>query len=133
MKLKRGGYSCTAVVFLQKNPPHDLLIGTDLLPSFGFQFIQKAANSDVAIDIFTDKKYVEGPEETSAVEKSPKQGMESSYQVELISAVRVPAQHEKLIKAKVCKNSIDMILRWHCWRWIEILLKMVELLWMKLL
>ena len=34
--------------------------------------------------------------------------IESSFQVKLISAVRVPAQHEKLIKAKVCKNSIDM-------------------------
>ena len=36
------------------------------------------------------------------------QNVESSYQVKLISAVRVPAQHEKLMKAKTCKNSIDV-------------------------
>ena len=39
---------------------------------------------------------------------TPKQDVENSFQVKLISAVQVPAQHEKLIKAKICKNSIDM-------------------------
>jgi len=62
--------------------------------------MHKAANSDIAVDIFTIKKCdVGGPEETSALEKPPKQGMESSYQVKMILAVRVPAPHEKLIKA----------------------------------
>ena len=28
VKLERDGYSCTAVVLLQKNSPHDLLIST---------------------------------------------------------------------------------------------------------
>jgi len=37
VNLERGGYSCTQVVLLQKNPPYDLLIGTDFLPSLGFQ------------------------------------------------------------------------------------------------
>ena len=60
VKLERGGYSCTAVVFLQKNPPHDLLIGTDLLPSLGFQFIKKTSNLNVAVDIFTNEKSVLG-------------------------------------------------------------------------
>ena len=108
VKLERGGYSCTAVVFLQKNPPQDLLIGTDLLPSLGFQFIKKTSNLDVAVNILTyEKCNVGGNEEKSAVEKLPRQDVESSFQVKLISAVRVPAQHEKLIKAK-CKNSKDM-------------------------
>lgn len=40
IKLERGGYSCTSVVLLQKNPPRDLLVGTDLLSSLRFQFIQ---------------------------------------------------------------------------------------------
>ena len=42
-----------------ESPPHDLLIGTDLLPSLGFQFIQKAANLNVTIDIFTNNVMLE--------------------------------------------------------------------------
>ena len=102
VKLERGDYLCTAVVFLQKNPPHNLLISTDLLPSLGFRFIKKTSN---LVDIFTNKKCnVGGHEENSAVEKPPMQDIESSFQVKLISDVRVPAQHEKLIKAKVCNR-----------------------------
>ena len=65
VKLEREGYSCIAVVFLQKNPPYGLLIGIDLLQLLGFRFIQKAANLDVAVDILTNKQcIVVGPEET---------------------------------------------------------------------
>ena len=56
VKLERGGYSCTEVVLLQKNPPHDLLIGTDLLPSLGFQFIQRSASTKVGLDLFNQNK-----------------------------------------------------------------------------
>ena len=99
VKLERRGYLCIAVIFLQKNPLHDLLIGTDLLPSLGFQFIKKTSNLDGAEDIFTNKKCnVGGQKEKSVVEKPPMQDVESSFQVKLISAVRVSAQHEKLIK-----------------------------------
>ena len=107
VKLERGGYSCTAVVLLQKNPPHDLLIGTDLLPLLGFQFIQKTVNSKIAVDMFSHKECNVG-EVKEKVGESPKQDLvNSSLEVKLISAVRVPAQHEKLIKAKVCKKSLD--------------------------
>ena len=54
-KLERGGYSYTVVVLLKKNPPHDLLIGTDLLPLLGFQ---KTVNSKIALDMFTAIKSV---------------------------------------------------------------------------
>ena len=43
------------------------------------------------------------------IREPPKQDMvNSSLEVKLISAVWVPAQHENLIKAKVCKNPIDV-------------------------
>ena len=107
VKLERGGYSCTAVVLLQKNPPHDLLIGTDLLPLLGFQLIQKTVNSKIAVDMFSHKECNVG-EAKEKVGEPPKQDLvNSSLEVKLISAVRVPAQHEKLIKAKVCKKSLD--------------------------
>ena len=59
VKLERGGYSCTAIVFLQKNPSHNLLIGTDLLPSLGFQYIKKTSNLDVAVYIPTESVTLE--------------------------------------------------------------------------
>lgn len=39
VKLERDSHLCTAVVLLWKNPPHDLLAGTNLLPILEFQFI----------------------------------------------------------------------------------------------
>ena len=41
VKFERGGHSCTAAVLLQKNPPHDLLIGTDLLSALGFSLSRR--------------------------------------------------------------------------------------------
>ena len=111
VKLERGGYSCTAVVLLQKNPPHDLLIGTDLLPFLGFQFVKETVNSGTALDMFSCKEYIcnVGEVNKEKVGEPSKQDLNSSLKVKLISAVRVPALHEKLIKAKVCNSLIVLV------------------------
>ena len=55
------GYSHTTVVLLQKNPSHDLLIGTDLLP--------------LMVEMFRHKKSKKAKEK---IREPPKQDMVNS-------------------------------------------------------
>ena len=74
-----------------------------MLPALGFQFIQKTASSKEVIDLFSHRKCTI-EENTEKVEEPLKQGI-ASFEVKLISAARIPAQHEKMVKAKVCNGN----------------------------
>lgn len=58
VKLKRVGYSHTAIVLLQKNFLDDLLFEMDVLSELGVKFVQKTASSKEAVDLLSHKKCI---------------------------------------------------------------------------
>ena len=86
VKLKNGDHTCTAVVLLQKDPPHNLLLGTNFLSMLGFKFTQYEDSTGKAVDLLTD----EGWNVCSKVQKPHAQNTAGiSREVKLISATRV--------------------------------------------
>ena len=69
VKLKNGDHTCTAVVLLQKDPPHNLLLCNNLLSKLGFKFIQYEDSTGKAVELLTD----EGWNVCSKVQKPPVQ------------------------------------------------------------
>ena len=57
VKLRNGDHTCIVVVLLQKDPPHDLLLGTNLLSVLGFQFIQYENSTGKAVDMLTVERW----------------------------------------------------------------------------
>jgi len=97
VKLKNGDHTCTAVILLQKGPPHDLLLGTNLLLMLGFQFIQYENSTGKAVDLLTDERW----DVCGEVQKPPGQNTAGILrEFKLLSATRV-AHHERIIKGQV--------------------------------
>jgi len=88
-------------VLLQKDPPHELLIGTDLLPSLGFQVIQKSLSKEL-VDLLTDKT-VEDKQKTQVAHCADSQN--DLLSVKLISFVQIPARHKRLVRDQVEMNT----------------------------
>ncbi len=107
--ITRPGHSVSAVIQVQKDAPAELLLGTDLLPKLGFHFVQSQPEGE-DIDLLTQlpPSRAEG-EESSArslqqpTAKTPTEESPTHAQgvVRLIQATRLPAQHMKLLRAKV--------------------------------
>ena len=110
VKLSLSNAVVTAVVQVQKDAPVDLLLGTDLLASLGITLIHQRDDGTV-IDL------LQGTVKTSTldgVEVKPNEMMEEdlvkesvevsdnlTHVVCLLQATRVPARHQKLVRAHV--------------------------------
>ena len=96
-----GGKMIDAVLQVQSNAPVDLLLGTDLQPQLGF-VLMSVEGDGTGFDLLLEKewKVVNSP-----VMKTPGPEAEkpasTSATVHLIQATRVPAQHSKMIRAKI--------------------------------
>ena len=106
--ISRGDYSQMAVVQVQKGAPVPLLIGTNLQPQLGFLFLQ-CTTGGMATNLL-DRQCVQ-VKAPSAL--SPSQGgvhtlsqpeAQPTATVHLLHAVRVPAQHSRLVQAKIEGN-----------------------------
>ena len=112
LTLTRGEYEFEAVVQIQKEAPIDLLVGTDVLPHLGFAVIERSQG--VARNLFkSETPTVLGSDlsdlETAAPLVTPceivhhDQSNEKALrgEVHLLQAVRIPARHQKVVKARV--------------------------------
>ena len=117
--LSQGKFVTKAVVLVQKDAPHDLLIGTDTQPLIGFSLClrkdgqlvhllgegipspQKMTRVDVPLsaEAVPVKESVLIPPTSSSTEQ--RQGIDSVGTVRLIQAVRVPARHGRPVRAEV--------------------------------
>ena len=106
--ISRGDYSQMAVVQVQKGAPVPLLIGTNLQLQLGFLFLQCTIGG-MATNLL-DRQCVQV---ITPSDLSPSQGgvhtlsqpeAQPTATVHLLHAVRVPAQHSRLIQAKIEGN-----------------------------
>ena len=84
------------MVLIQKNAPNGLLIGTDLQPALGFRLtVQKSRNQETVVmgddgDIVFDS--VDDLVQSSSMQKAQ---VSDTAVVQLLTATRVPAGHQK--------------------------------------
>ena len=107
--IARGQYSGQILVQLQRGAPIPLLIGTDVQPMLGFMFLQKSPDGR-AVDLLKGHKVqleMGSPVEESLTELSTSgpgtssSGDKDTATVHLLQAVRLPAQHSRLVRARV--------------------------------
>ena len=109
-QILRGQYSGQAVVHVQGGAPVPLLIGTDMQAELGFAFLQ-CSPGGTAVDLFQGNCLCVKEAEPSA-ESLPREQSQSKpapqdvdtqpiATVHLLHAMRVPAQHARLVKARV--------------------------------
>ena len=75
----------SSLILLQKNPPHELLIGTNLLSILRFHFIQKSFSLE-PVDLLTVKK-TEDKGKTQAQGDTSQNTLDQLLDTKLISAV----------------------------------------------
>ena len=93
------------MVLVQKDTPLDLLLGTDLHASLGFLLLETGTNGR-ALDMLQNKEW-EVSELSTAKQVNKETTPESAFSeetpppavVRLITAVRLPARHGKLVRA----------------------------------
>jgi len=95
--LKQGDCEISSIILIQKDAPNDLLIGTDLQPALGFSLIVKKSATQESMLLGRNLKDTDPLEVTEEL-----QGRDSGV-VRLLTACKVPAGHQKLIKARACK------------------------------
>ena len=116
--IQSGMYSKTAVVLVQSNAPTDLLLGTDCQPHLGFQLLQTSSEGP-AVDLLLEKprhceqdvredgglgdgRAVGGAEDQEAESPEDKsEGPRKHVAVRLLQAMRLPAQHARMVRARV--------------------------------
>ena len=101
MSLSRvGGKTIEAVLQVQSNAPVDLLLGTDLQSLLGFVLMSVEENG-TGFDLLQERqwKVVNSPVLTTTNLEPASTPSEAT--VHLIQATRVPAQHSKMIRAKI--------------------------------
>ena len=93
--IQSGPYRKMAVVLVQNRAPEDLLLGTDLQPYLGFQLSQKSTGGPM-VDLLPCL-------EVHPSEESPKptDQEQSPAVVRLLQAVRLPAHHARVVRARV--------------------------------
>ena len=95
----RPGHELEAVVQVQKDTPAKLLIGTDLLLKLGFLFVRTEVEDD-DVDLLEEAEpAAEQEDQTPAVQGETLEGTTGT--VCLLQAVRLPAQHAKLVRVGV--------------------------------
>lgn len=75
----------SSLILLQKNPPHELLIGTNLLSILGFHFIQESFSLE-PVDLLTVKK-TEDKGKIQAQGATSQNTLDQLLDTKLISAV----------------------------------------------
>lgn len=108
--LSRGQYSGQVVVQLQRGAPVPLLIGTDMQPVLGFAFLQ-CNPGGMAVDLLQgnhlELKEVDPQAQAAQAEQPPpkpvhqSRGGQHAATVHLLQAMRCPAQHSRLVRARV--------------------------------
>ena len=95
-----GGKTIEAVLQVQNNAPVDLLLGTDLQSQLGF-VLMSVEEGGTGFDLLQERQWecVAPPASTST--NTEPAGTQSGATVHLIQATRVPAQHSKMIRAKI--------------------------------
>ena len=93
--LGQGDQEVSSTILIQKDAPHDLLIGTDLQPALGYVLtVKKSGNLETVL--LGDRK-------NSILQNGAVGGSKESdtVVVKLLTATKVPAGHRKLVQAKV--------------------------------
>ena len=121
VSITRGNYQTKAVILVQDKTPLNLLVGTDLLATLGFVLIEKQAGRSA--------RELAGPTRWSTidVETAPtnQENLTSQQQlhvhvpaneqdrppeptavVRLLNAVKIPARHQKIVKAQINKQYV---------------------------
>ena len=113
LTLSQGDREVQAVVLVQKDAPNDLLLGTDLQPQLGFTLsLRKGGGKVVGLlgrgGDGTSTTDTEGAEDRSnrsngapLVTEESKQQSPLPGEVRLLQPVKVPAGHQKLVRASV--------------------------------
>ena len=98
VRISRPGFlAVTTTVQVQNNAPMKLLLGTDILPSLGFVFLQTEPEGE-DIDLLEPQPSGAGPVDTTTEVAAA--GEEVGV-VHLLRATKVPARHHKLVRAQV--------------------------------
>ena len=107
--ISRGQWKVEAVIQVQNKAPVDLLIGTDLLPVLGFALVEQGGDG-IDIDLITKSplKPCDSPKTTPGDEGSIRpvdcecnEESISTPVVRLVQAVKLPARHGKILKARI--------------------------------
>ena len=111
VKVSRGNHTCEATVLVQKHAPLDLLVGTDLLSSLGFRFLQ-IGEANRARDLLQETEWdvipaTSGEQPTGPDPPVPGCNKKGTTEVRLLTAVRLPARHGRPIRAKVTDVAVD--------------------------
>ena len=113
LTLSQGDREVQAVVLVQKDAPNDLLLGTDSQPQLGFTLsLRKGGGKVVGLlgggGDGTSTADTEGAEDRSdrsdeapLVTEESKQQSPLPVEVRLLQPVKVPAGHQKLVRASV--------------------------------
>ena len=98
--LTQGDHKVSSVVLIQKNAPNDLLIGTDLQPALGFRLtVQKSGNKETVL--LGDCNGILLDETVEVGSKTQKSRGSDTAVVQLLTSTKVPAGHQKLVRAKI--------------------------------
>ena len=107
--ISHGSYSREGIVYIQKDPPVDLLLGTDFQSYLGLLLVD-ASNLDEMVYLFTGQRCVNVGGEVQVCDPYPSTPSESKpteccsesrVTVHLIQATRVPERHARLVRARV--------------------------------
>ena len=91
LEISLGEKKHIAPVLVQKDAPEDLLLGTDFLPQLGI-LRMTPKKPDIRVELQSEQ-----PKRDAADKTHPR--------VSLISATRIPARHEKLVRGRVPKDA----------------------------
>ena len=114
--LSQGEKHIIANVFVQKDAPHQLLLGTDVQPQLGFSLVME--QPDGAVELVTGRRVnligdgsgqqtgaaAEGGQAVSPLSHDAgEQSPEAAHTgvVCLLNATRIPPRHHKMVRAKV--------------------------------
>ena len=99
VSVARKGFSTGATMLIQDQAPVDLLLGTDLLPPLGFALIEKNTEGEDRSLMVAPETNIEG---TTLCGTEPD---ERRAEVRLLQAVRIPARHQKLVRARIDRKT----------------------------
>ena len=101
VSLKRGDHAVEATIMVQKDPPEDLLVGTDLLSQLGYTFQQLEKDGGVC-DLLKGEQAVGLPD--VPMSELP---FSTSGTVHLLQAVKLPPRNARVVRVEACGASKD--------------------------
>ena len=112
-RLSKGKFSIDVVLQIQKEPPVELLLGTDVLPQLGFSLTQCEADHSNPTDLLhtqphttpkhanTDQLETQDSAEGRAIPSRQAADTAPPAVVKLMQATRLPARHSKMVRIKI--------------------------------